>query len=108
MSAYFAAGAAIVLSFVLIGVQIYRDGQNKPTPGWEVSSVETTTVYRMKAPHMKGYSIRHYSNHRTNPFRVMRWKNGSLVLDEYAESFVEAERIALKHAGVSLQEDPNQ
>lgn len=92
----------------MIGLQIYRDGQNKPTPGWEVTSVETTTLYQMKAEHMRGYIIRHYSSLRSNPFRVMRWKNGNIVLNEYTESFAEAERIALKHAGISLKDSPNE
>lgn len=105
MGAYVTAGFMFAMGLSMLGLQFHRDKQNKPSPAWGVKSVQVTTVYHMKAPGMKGYQIRH--SDWSGTFRVMKWNGANLVFDESTYSFAAAERLALKHAGISLKESPS-
>lgn len=99
MGSFVTAALFIVIGLTVGAVGLYQHGRQKPTPAWEVSGVEVVTYYRMKSPDMKGYRISHSTERLGKRFRAYRWQNGDYVLNEHADSFVEAERIVFEHAG---------
>lgn len=99
MGSFVTAAFFIVTGLTVGAFGLYQHGRQKPTPAWEVSSVDVVTHYRMKSPDMRGYVISHTTNRPVKRFRAYRWQNGDYVLNEYADSFVEAERIVFEHAG---------
>lgn len=104
MTNYLAGLFVVAIGLALIGLQIHRSGQSKPTPGWEVSSVEVKTNYRMKAPGLKNYWIEHSDSSTVKPFRAFKYdpNAGKFTLNESFTTFQEAEDAIMKHAGKDL------